>query len=76
MAGYSFTLPSATVYSSITFQIYATGPTSLPKSQIGLQNMSWCPDLSGDWNIGCFDHWRSWSRHVGGLALGARAARA
>ena len=61
MAGYSFTLPSATVYSSITFQIYATGPTSLPKSQIGLQNMSWCPDLSGDWNIACFDHWRSWS---------------
>ncbi len=61
MAGYSFTLPSATVYSSITFQIYATGPTSLPKSQIGLQNMTWCPDLSGAWNIGCFDRWRSWS---------------
>lgn len=61
MAGYSFTLPSATVYSSITFQIYATGPTSLPKSQIGLQNMTWCPDLSGAWTISCFDHWRSWS---------------
>ena len=61
MAGYSFTIPSATIYKSISFQVYATGPTTSPLSEIGLQNMTWCPDLSGDWFISCFDHWKSWS---------------
>jgi len=61
MAGYSFTIPSAVVYKSIAFQVYGTGPTSSPLTTIGLQDMVSCPDLSGDWFIDCFDHWRSWS---------------
>jgi len=62
-AGYAFTIPSAIVYKSISFQIYGTGPTTSPLSKIGLQNWSWpgCEDPSGDWAYWCFDHMKSWS---------------
>ena len=61
LAGYQFTIPSATRYKSISFRIYAKGPSSAPRSEIGMQDMSWCSDLSGNWSMTCFDRFKAWS---------------
>ena len=53
--GYQFTIPSATRYKSLAFQIYAKGPKTSPASAIGMQNFSWCPYVAHEWNISCFD---------------------
>ena len=54
--GYQFTIPSATRYKSLSFQIYAKGPKTSPASAIGMQNFSWCPYVAHEhWNISCFD---------------------
>ncbi len=55
--GYQFTIPSATVYKSISFQAYVKGVFYTAPNAIGLQNFSICP-YSSTWNEGCFDHWR------------------
>ena len=54
LAGWQFVLPSATVYKSLKFQVYAKSPAS-PFNQIGGQNFSWCA-LSSTWYGDCFDH--------------------
>jgi hypothetical protein len=54
LAGWQFALPSATVYKSLKFQVYAKSPAS-PFNQIGAQNFSWCA-LSSTWYADCFDH--------------------
>lgn len=56
-AGYAFTLPSATVYKSLAFQIYSKGVRSVPPNVFGVQNFVTCPYSStGAWNEACFDH--------------------
>jgi hypothetical protein len=58
--GYQFTLPSATVYKSIQFQVYSKGPLSVPPSFIAVQNFVICPYSStAPWDVGCFNHPRS-----------------
>jgi hypothetical protein len=54
-AGWQFTLPSATIYKSIAFQVYAAGPRGIG-NEIGLQNFKTCPLTTGPWNAACFDH--------------------
>jgi flagellar hook assembly protein FlgD len=57
--GYDFTLPSATVYKSIKFRVYAKNRLA-PYNVIGMQNFSVCPySATADWDEGCFDHWDS-----------------
>ena len=77
MAGYAFTIPGATRYKSISFQIYATGPKSAPRSEIGMQNFGWsgCTSLAGDWNIGCFDQLKSLRLELRASGTRPRAAR-
>jgi hypothetical protein len=56
--GYQFTLPSAPVYKSIAFQVYANGAAWAGGSTFGLQNFTSCPYIaSSTWNVSCFDHW-------------------
>jgi hypothetical protein len=57
VVGYQFTLPSATVYKSIRFQVYAKAPYSVPPNLIAMQNFNACPLVGGTWDLGCFDHW-------------------
>jgi hypothetical protein len=58
--GYQFTLPSAPVYKSIAFQVYAKGPRGVPPALIGLQNFATCAYTSpGGWYESCFDRWRA-----------------
>jgi hypothetical protein len=54
VAGWQFTLPSATVYKSLKFQAYVKGVRSTFNVIAG-QNFKACP-LSAGWNVGCFDH--------------------
>jgi hypothetical protein len=56
--GYQFTIPSATVYKSISFQVYAKGVFGAAPNEIGLQNFATCP-YSTAWNEYCFDHRRA-----------------
>jgi hypothetical protein len=56
--GYQFTLPSAALYKSITFQVYAKGGLYAASNGIALQNFVTCPYTStGTWYEACFDHW-------------------
>jgi hypothetical protein len=55
--GYQFTLPSATVYKSLWFQIYVKGGLTAPANEFGMQNFKECPLTVGDWNAACFDRW-------------------
>jgi hypothetical protein len=54
--GYQFTLPSATVYKSLRFQVYAQGGLYTAPNEIKLQNFARCPLTTGAWNESCFDH--------------------
>jgi hypothetical protein len=54
--GYQFTLPAATVYKSLAFQVYMQGRWWSAPNSIKLQNFSTCPLAAGDWDEGCFDH--------------------
>jgi hypothetical protein len=54
--GWEFTLPSATIYKSIKFQIYAKGGLGVPPTDIGMQNFKTCPYVaSTTWDVSCFD---------------------
>ena len=57
-AGYQFTLPSATVYKSISFQAYVKGALSVPTNWIGIQNFNACA-LSYGWYEDCFERWEA-----------------
>lgn len=57
VAGWELVLPSATVYKSITWQVYAKYVQSTSPTGIGMQNFSQCA-RSSNWNDGCFDRWR------------------
>lgn len=58
-AGWEFTIPTAVIYKSIKFQVYAKRGLSAPPTEIGMQNFGACPyNASSDWNVGCFDHLR------------------
>ena len=65
--GYQFTIPAATVYKSIAFQVYTNAILSVPPNDIGMQNFETCPTLSGDWSLGCFDQLESIGRDSGAL---------
>jgi FlgD Ig-like domain len=55
--GYQLTMPSASVYKSISFRIYMKGGLSVPTNYISMQNFVACPySSSTTWNPGCFDH--------------------
>ena len=54
--GYQFTLPSAAVYKSISFQVYSRGPESAGFPHIAVQNFNACPyTSSAAWSESCFD---------------------
>ena len=55
-AGWQFSLPSAAVYTSITFQVQAKTVTSVPANSIAVQDFSLdsCHSTSGGWDYGCF----------------------
>jgi flagellar hook assembly protein FlgD len=56
--GWEFTLPSATIYKSMKFQVDAKSGFIGAPAQIGMQNFSLCPYTTGtDWNTSCFDRW-------------------
>ena len=57
-AGYQFSLPSATVYKSIAFQVYVKSPLATVQNYIGIQNFKTC-SVGAGWDETCFDHWRS-----------------
>jgi hypothetical protein len=57
--GYQFTLPSATIYKSIAFQVYEKGSPSSPGTFIGISNFHTCIYSSTNWNEACFDHWKA-----------------
>ena len=63
--GYQFTIPSATKYKSIWFQIYTKAYFAAPGNEMGLQNFATCP-YSADWNTGCFDRWHTFGFTNGG----------
>jgi len=54
VAGWQFTLPSATVYKALKFQAYVKGVRST-NNLVAAQNFKTCP-LSSSWFIECFDH--------------------
>jgi hypothetical protein len=56
VAGWQLTLPSATVYRSLSFQVYGKAHTGIPMTQIGVQNFVTC-GYSSSWYESCFDHW-------------------
>jgi hypothetical protein len=55
LAGWQFALPSATVYKSLKFQVYAKSPATVFNAIAG-QNFSVC-GLTTTWYVDCFDHW-------------------
>lgn len=58
-AGWQFGLPSATIFKSITFKLYAKHGLGLG-AQMGMQNFTWCPYVPGtDWDTSCFDRVRN-----------------
>jgi hypothetical protein len=57
-AGYQFTLPSATLYKSISFQAYVKGALSVPTNWIGIQNFKTCA-ISTKWYEDCFERWEA-----------------
>lgn len=57
-AGYQFTLPSATLYKSISFQAQVKGALSVPTNWIGIQNFKTCA-LSVGWVEDCFERWEA-----------------
>jgi FlgD Ig-like domain len=58
--GYGFTLPSAAVYSSMSFQVYNKGYLGAPLNQIALQNFHVCAySATADWDMSCFDHFNA-----------------
>jgi hypothetical protein len=68
LAGWEFTLPSATVYTSVSFQVYAKAPLSVPPTEIGMQNFTTCARTSGDWYDTCFGRWASVGNSTKSLA--------
>ena len=56
--GYQFSLPSATVYKSISFQAYVKGFLSIPTNYIGIQNFKTCAPSYG-WHEECFERWEA-----------------
>ncbi len=57
--GYQFSIPSATRYKSLSFQVYAKGPKTAPSSAIGMQDFAWCAYVAHSWDLGCFDRVRT-----------------
>ena len=69
LAGWEFTIPSATVYKSVTFQVYAKGRLwAGPGNRIGMQHFLRCPRTTGTWYDTCFDGWRSVGNSAGTVA--------
>ncbi len=66
-AGWELVLPSAKVYKSIAWQVYAKYPLSTSPTGIGMQNFVWCA-RSSSWSDVCFDHWKG----IGNSAYSAR----
>jgi hypothetical protein len=58
IAGWEFSIPAATIYKSVGFQVYAKAPLSTSPTEIAIQNFTACPRTSGTWSAACFDHWR------------------
>ena len=57
--GYQFSLKSGLGYKDVTVAVYAKrGFVGGPVAEIGAQDFDDCP-LSGTWDGGCFDHWKS-----------------
>ncbi len=52
--GWQFTIPSALVYKSITFQVDAASPLAVPPTVIAMQNFNWCAK-AGTWYTSCFN---------------------
>jgi len=67
LAGWEFVLPSATVYKSVTFQVYAKARGSAPPTYIAMQDFTTCA-RSSTWYDTCFDRYRAIGNASGALA--------
>jgi len=65
-AGYAFTLPTAVVYKSLAFEVYAKNRSTVPPNLLGMQNFQTCA-YSQVWDVGCFDRLRSFGTSTGSL---------
>jgi hypothetical protein len=68
LAGWELYLPSAIVYKSVSFQVYAKTVLSAPPTYIAMQNFGWCARASTTWYDSCFDHWKGIGNSTGSLA--------
>ncbi len=57
-AGYQFKVPDAVIYKKITFQVSSDAARSVPPNEVAMQNFKSCPQKTGAWDLGCFDHFR------------------
>ena len=67
LAGWEFVVPSATIYKSLTFQVYAKAVLSAPPTSIAMQDFTECARASL-WNDTCFDRYRGIGNATGALA--------
>jgi hypothetical protein len=67
IGGWQLTLPSATVYNSISFGVYAKAFLGVPPTYIAMQNFNTCA-RSSLWSDTCFDRWRTIGSGSGSLA--------
>lgn len=68
LAGWELYLPSATIYKSVSFQVYAKTVLSAPPAYIALQNFTTCPRVTGTWWDTCFDRWKGIGNSTESLA--------
>ena len=68
LAGWEFQAPSATIYKSVSFQVYAKGKQWVPPNFIGLQNFMTCPRTTGTWYDSCFERWKGVGNAAGTTA--------
>ena len=58
IAGWEMKLPSATIYKSLSFKVYAKSAWTVPANSIAAQNFNECArSTSSTWNDSCFDRW-------------------
>jgi hypothetical protein len=66
-AGWQFRIPDALIYKSVSIEIDAKAPFSVPPSNLGIQNFQTCSPLA-EWNVSCFERWKT----VGSAPLSRR----
>ena len=68
IGGWEFYIPAATVYNSVSVQVYSKARLSAPPTYIGIQNFASCPRVGGTWFDTCFTRWASVGNAANSLA--------